>query len=202
MLAAPIAALSVNQQRLWDTLHHTAQWGDSKDGGVRRLALTKEDQAVREWFVNEAQKYGATVKVDEMGNIFAIRKGRNNELPLIGIGSHLDTQPAGGRYDGILGVQAGLEILKVLHEKQYSTYAPIAVISKLKPTVQKLLKIIKLMFPKYRLDKRRRGALQHWDAIECRLGWENHSRARVQPHRSRGSDFQGRTGQYWLPGIR
>ncbi len=130
-LAAPSSALSVNQQRLWDTLHHTAQWGDSKDGGVRRLALTKEDQAVREWFVDEAQKYGATVKVDEVGNIFAVREGQNNELPPIGIGSHFDTQPAGGRYDGILGVQAGLEILKVFHENQHTTYAPIAVIGKL-----------------------------------------------------------------------
>lgn len=128
--SAAQASLVVNQDRLWDTLHHTAQWGDSKDGGVRRLALTEEDKAVREWFVDEAAKCGATVKVDEMGNQFAIRPGRNNDLPPIGIGSHLDTQPAGGRYDGILGVQAGLELLKVLHENKHETYAPIAVVSK------------------------------------------------------------------------
>lgn len=127
-LKAP-PSFAVNQARLWDSVHHTAQWGDSKDGGVRRLALTDEDKAVREWFVDEAQKYGATVKVDEMGNIFAVRPGQNNDLPPIGIGSHLDTQPAGGRYDGILGVQAGLEILKILEENNYSTHAPIAVIS-------------------------------------------------------------------------
>lgn len=96
---------------------------------MRRLALTHEDKAVRKWFADEAQKSGATVIIDEIGNQFAVRTGQNNDLPPIGIGSHLDTQPAGGRYDGILGVQAGLEILRVLHEKERSTYAPIAVIS-------------------------------------------------------------------------
>lgn len=147
---ATAAALKVNQQRVWDTLHYTAQWGDSKDGGVRRLALTDEDKAVREWFVAEAQKYGATVKIDEMGNLFAVRPGQNNDLPPIGIGSHLDTQHSGGRYDGILGVHAGLEVLKTLQENQYSTYAPIAVISK--PNSPRRLGIcIKLTF--IRLDK-------------------------------------------------
>ncbi|OAP64703.1 hypothetical protein AYL99_00675 [Fonsecaea erecta] len=122
------STLTVNQQRLWDTLHHTAQWGATPEGGVRRLTLTPEDKAVRDWFVDTVQQYGATVKIDEMGNLFAIRPGQNNDIAPIGIGSHLDTQPAGGRYDGILGVQAGVEILKVLHENDYTTYAPIAVI--------------------------------------------------------------------------
>lgn len=123
-------ALAVNQTRLWDAIHHTAQWGDSKDGGVRRLALTDEDKTVRAWFVEEAQKYGATVKTDEIGNQFAVRPGQNNDLPPIGMGSHLDTQPAGGRYDGILGVLAGLEVLRVLHEHGHITYAPLAVVSR------------------------------------------------------------------------
>ena len=63
-----------------------------------------------------------------MGNIFAIRPGKNNNLAPIGLGSHLDTQPAGGRYDGILGVNSGLEVLKVIHENNVETYAPLAVI--------------------------------------------------------------------------
>jgi len=84
---------------------------------------------VREWFVAEAKKYGCSVKIDQMGNIFAIRRGRNNDVPPVGIGSHLDTQPAGGRYDGILGVLAGLEILKVLEESGTETHAPLAVIN-------------------------------------------------------------------------
>ncbi|EXJ87979.1 hypothetical protein A1O1_04906 [Capronia coronata CBS 617.96] len=123
------STLTVNQQRLWDTLHHTAQWGATPEGGVRRLTLTQEDKAVRDWFVDTVQQYGAKVKIDEMGNLFAVRPGQNNSLAPIGIGSHLDTQPAGGRYDGILGVQAGIEILKVLQENEYTTYAPIAVIN-------------------------------------------------------------------------
>ena len=123
------SGLSVNQTRLWETIHHTAQWGATPEGGVRRLALTDLDKSVREWFVSEAKKYGCAVKIDQMGNIFAIRRGRNDDIPPIGIGSHLDTQPAGGRYDGILGVQAGLEILKVLEETDTETHAPLAVIN-------------------------------------------------------------------------
>lgn len=123
------SGLSINQTRLWDAIHHTAQWGATPEGGVRRLALTDLDKSVREWFVAEAKRYGCSVKIDQMGNIFAIRRGRNNDIPPIGIGSHLDTQPAGGRYDGILGVQAGLEILKVLEETGTETHAPLAVIN-------------------------------------------------------------------------
>jgi N-carbamoyl-L-amino-acid hydrolase len=123
------SGLSVNQTRLWDTIHHTAQWGATPEGGVRRLALTDLDKSVREWFVAEAKQYGCSVKIDQTGDIFAIRHGRDDDIPPIGIGSHLDTQPAGGRYDGILGVQAGLEILKVLEETGTETHAPLAVIN-------------------------------------------------------------------------
>src|SRR5258708_8538558 len=87
------AALKVNQNRLWDTIHHTAQWGASPEGGVKRLTLTNEDKLVREWFRETTKKYGCTVKVDAMGNMFAIRPGLNMALAPIGIGSHLDTQP-------------------------------------------------------------------------------------------------------------
>ena len=121
--------LKVNQTRLWDTIHHTAQWGATPDGGIRRLTLTDEDKAVRDWFVETAKSYGCTIKIDEVGTIFAIRPGRDNSRAPIGIGSHLDTQPAGGKYDGILGVQAGIEILKVLHENNYTTNSPLAVIN-------------------------------------------------------------------------
>jgi hydantoinase/carbamoylase family amidase len=69
------------------------------------------------------------VQIDEMGNIFAIRPGRNNELPPIGLGSHLDTQPTGGKYDGILGVVTAIEVLKVVHENNITTYAPLVVVN-------------------------------------------------------------------------
>jgi len=93
------------------------------------LTLTPEDKAVREWFVDHVQEYGAKPTVDQMGSIFAVRPGENNDIPPIGIGSHLDTQPAGGRYDGILGVHAGIEVLRVLQLNNHRTYAPLAVIN-------------------------------------------------------------------------
>ncbi|RDW63296.1 hypothetical protein BP6252_10841 [Coleophoma cylindrospora] len=125
---APVG-LKVNQTRLWDAIHHTAQWSTSTAGGVKRLTLTDEDKSVREWFRKTTQDYGCTVTVDAMGNMFAVRSGKSNTVAPIGIGSHLDTQPAGGCYDGILGVQAGVEILKVLQENKIETFAPIAVIN-------------------------------------------------------------------------
>lgn len=84
---------------------------------------------MREWFVSETEKLGCHVKIDEMGNLFAIRPGKNPSLAPIGVGSHLDTQPAGGKYDGILGVQSGIEILRVLNENDHQTYAPLGVIN-------------------------------------------------------------------------
>lgn len=77
----------------------------------------------------ETQKYGCTVTVDAMGNIFAVRPGENSSLPPIAMGSHLDTQPTGGRYDGILGVTAGMEVLKTLYTAGVTTYAPLAVVN-------------------------------------------------------------------------
>ena len=111
-----IGHLKVNQKRLWGTLHHTAQWGAREDGGIKHLALTPEDKAVGKRFVDSTRSLGCNVKIDEMGNIFAIRNGKSRKLPPTGTGSHLGTQPAGGRYDGILGVQAGVEILRLLNE--------------------------------------------------------------------------------------
>jgi hydantoinase/carbamoylase family amidase len=96
---------------------------------MNRLTLNDDDKMVRDWFIEETAKYGCHHKIDEMGNIFAIRPGQNNSLPPIGLGSHLDTQPTGGKYDGILGVMSGIEVLKVLHEHQITSYAPVAVVN-------------------------------------------------------------------------
>lgn len=124
-----IPSYKVNEKRLWNSIHHTAQWGATPDGGIKRLALTDLDKSVREWFVSTVESLECSVKIDEMGNIFATRPGTSSSLPPIGIGSHLDTQPAGGRYDGILGVLAGVEVLQVLKENRHETHAPIAVIN-------------------------------------------------------------------------
>ena len=97
--------------------------------GMERLALTDADKTVRDWFVEEAKGLGCNVTVDEMGNIFAVRPGTKPDLPPIYAGSHLDTQPTGGRYDGILGIMAGLEGLRVLQENDIRTSHPIGLVN-------------------------------------------------------------------------
>jgi hydantoinase/carbamoylase family amidase len=96
---------------------------------MNRLASNDDDKSVRDWFISETAKYGTFHRVDEMGNIFAIRPGLNNDLPPIGLGSHLDTQPTGGKYDGILGVVSAMEVLQVIHANNITTYAPLAVVN-------------------------------------------------------------------------
>ncbi|KAH8892681.1 putative N-carbamoyl-L-amino acid hydrolase [Thozetella sp. PMI_491] len=123
------AKVRTDAQRTIETLEQACQWGNTPDGGMNRLTCNDDDRKVRDWFIEEAKKYGCQVKVDSMGNIFAIRSGQNNDLPPIGLGSHLDTQPTGGKYDGILGVISGLEVLKAVHTNNITTYAPLAVIN-------------------------------------------------------------------------
>lgn len=96
---------------------------------MARLALSDSDKQARNWFVETAKSLNCSVTVDEMGNIFAVRPGRRKNVPATFAGSHLDTQPAGGRYDGILGICAGLEMLKVLEEKQMETEGGVGVVN-------------------------------------------------------------------------
>jgi acetylornithine deacetylase/succinyl-diaminopimelate desuccinylase-like protein len=95
---------------------------------MSRLALTESDKDARDWFVFTAREYGCQTTVDEMGNIFAIRPGVKSGPPTV-TGSHLDTQPQGGRYDGILGICAGLEMLKVMNENWVETEYPVGVVN-------------------------------------------------------------------------
>lgn len=128
--------LSIQPNRLINTIHETAnlfgasgKWGDHfNETGVRRLALSDEDKGVRDWFVAEATKLGCTIKVDELGNIFAIYAGKNEGKPTA-IGSHLDTQPTGGRYDGIYGVLSGLEVLRTMKDNNFTPNYPICVVN-------------------------------------------------------------------------
>ncbi|KAL8818195.1 MAG: hypothetical protein Q9223_003120 [Gallowayella weberi] len=96
---------------------------------MSRLALSDADKQARDWFVHTTRSLGCKITVDKMGNIFAIRPGRRSSFPPTCTGSHLDTQPTGGRYDGILGVCAGLEVLKVLHEHKIETEFPLGVVN-------------------------------------------------------------------------
>jgi N-carbamoyl-L-amino-acid hydrolase len=121
--------LAIDSARLWSTIIETAQFGATPKGGINRLALSAEDAKVRAWFKAAVEAVGCTVRIDAMGSMFARRPGRNNALPPIAIGSHLDTQPTGGKFDGVIGVLAGLEILRRLHEAGIETEAPIEVIN-------------------------------------------------------------------------
>ena len=120
--------ISINPDRLWDTIMETAGFGSTGKRGISRLTLTDADRQMRDWFVGACEAIGCTVTVDDMGNIFARREGKNPSLAPIAMGSHLDTQPPGGRFDGILGVLAGLEVLRTLHDAGRVTHAPFEVI--------------------------------------------------------------------------
>jgi N-carbamoyl-L-amino-acid hydrolase len=121
--------LRIDGARLWATLMETAAFGGTAKGGVCRLTLTDLDRQVREWFIQRCEAAGCTVTADRMGNLFARRPGRDDSLPPIAFGSHLDTQPTGGKFDGILGVLAGLELMRTLDDAGYETAAPIELIN-------------------------------------------------------------------------
>jgi N-carbamoyl-L-amino-acid hydrolase len=119
----------INGARLWDSLMEMAQWGATAKGGVSRLALSEEDRHGRNLFVQWAEQAGCNVQVDTMGNIFARREGRNPELAPVLTGSHGDSQPAGGKFDGIYGVLAGLEVLRTLNDLSLVTERAIEVVN-------------------------------------------------------------------------
>ncbi|WP_020180083.1 M20 family metallo-hydrolase [Methylopila sp. M107] len=128
-MTAPTHNLAINSRRLWDAIHETAAFGGTPKGGVKRLTLSDEDKQVRDWFRAACEAIGCTVAVDEMGVMYARRPGRRNDLPPIALGSHLDTQPTGGKFDGVLGVLGGLEALRTLHDAGYETNAPIELVN-------------------------------------------------------------------------
>jgi beta-ureidopropionase / N-carbamoyl-L-amino-acid hydrolase len=121
--------LTINPQRLWDTLMETAQMGGTPKGGIKRLTVSDEDKRVRDWFKAECEKLGCVVEVDEVGNMFATRAGKRNDIAPIALGSHLDTQPTGGKFDGVLGVLGALEALRTLVDMGYETNAPIMIVN-------------------------------------------------------------------------
>jgi beta-ureidopropionase / N-carbamoyl-L-amino-acid hydrolase len=119
--------LTINPKRLWDSLMETAQFGGTPKGGIKRLTVSDEDKKVRDWFKVECEKLGCVVQVDEVGNMFATRPGKRGDILPIALGSHLDTQPTGGKFDGVLGVLGALEALRTLVDMGYETNAPIMI---------------------------------------------------------------------------
>ncbi len=119
--------LRINGDRLWASLMELAQIGATAKGGVCRLALTDLDRQGRDLVTRWAKEAGMTVTIDKIGNGFMRRPGRNNSLPPIMTGSHIDTQPTGGKFDGNYGVLAGIEVVRTLNDHGIETEAPIEV---------------------------------------------------------------------------
>jgi beta-ureidopropionase / N-carbamoyl-L-amino-acid hydrolase len=124
---AHVQGLRINGQRLWSSLMELAQIGATPKGGVCRLTLTDLDKQGRDLVTRWAREAGMTVTIDKIGNGFMRRAGRNNSLPPIMTGSHIDTQPTGGKFDGNYGVLAGIEVVRTLNENRVQTEAPIEV---------------------------------------------------------------------------
>ncbi len=121
--------LSVNGSRFWDTIEVSAGIGTGPEGGLRRLALGESDREMRDRFIAWCEAAGYGVTIDRLGNVFARRPGTDDSLPPVVIGSHLDTQAAGGRFDGIVGVLGGLEVLRSLDDLGIETRRPVEVVN-------------------------------------------------------------------------
>ena len=119
--------LTIDPQKLWDNLMDTAKLGGTPKGGIKRLTVSDDDKKVRDWFKAACEALGCKVSIDAVGNMFAVRPGRNNSLLPIAMGSHLDTQPTGGKFDGVLGVLGALEAMRTLVRSGYETNAPIMI---------------------------------------------------------------------------
>jgi N-carbamoyl-L-amino-acid hydrolase len=128
-MAAPGANLTINGDRLWDSLMQMARIGPGVAGGNNRQTLTDEDAEGRRLFAKWCAAEGLTMAVDQMGTMFARREGTEPDLAPVYVGSHLDTQPTGGKYDGVLGVLGGLEIIRSLNEREIRTKHPIVVVN-------------------------------------------------------------------------
>jgi beta-ureidopropionase / N-carbamoyl-L-amino-acid hydrolase len=121
--------LQIDSARLWDTIHETAKFGATPKGGVRRLTLGPEDKQVRDWFRKACEAAGLEVHIDALGTMFGLRRGRDMSKAPVGLGSHLDTQPTGGKFDGVLGTLAALEVVRTLNDAGIETETPICIVN-------------------------------------------------------------------------
>lgn len=123
-----VTSLRVNGKRLQESLEAMAKIGATPGGGVQRLALSDQDKEARDLFVRWLQEIDCEVTIDEMGNIFGRRPGKNRDLPVVMSGSHIDSQPKGGRFDGILGVMGALEVMRTLHDNNVETERDVVIV--------------------------------------------------------------------------
>ncbi|MFT6063823.1 MAG: N-carbamoyl-L-amino-acid hydrolase, partial [Paracoccaceae bacterium] len=126
-MTAPAQNLKINADRLWDSIHEMAEIGPGIAGGNNRQTLTDDDARGRALFQSWCEGAGMTMGLDTMGNMFATRAGTDPDALPVYMGSHLDTQPTGGRYDGVLGVLGGLEAVRTLNDLGIKTKHPIVV---------------------------------------------------------------------------
>ncbi len=124
-MTTPVSNLRINGDRLWDSLMDMAKIGPGVAGGNNRQTLTDEDAEGRALFQQWCEAAGCSMGLDQMGNMFARREGTDPDALPVYVGSHLDTQPTGGKYDGVLGVLGGLEILRTLNDMDIKTKHPI-----------------------------------------------------------------------------
>src|SRR5438477_3027429 len=126
-MAAPGENLRINSDRLWDSIMEMAKICPGIDGGNNRQTLTDSDKQGRELFKSWCDQAGLTMGVDQMGTMFMTRAGTDPDALPVYVGSHLDTQPTGGKYDGVLGVLSGLEVVRSLNDLGIKTKHPIVV---------------------------------------------------------------------------
>ena len=122
-------SLRVNGDRLWSSIMEMARIGATAKGGCNRQALTDEDRVGRELFTHWCQDAGCALSVDQMGNMFARRPGLDDALPTVMAGSHLDTQPTGGKFDGVFGVLAALEVVRTLNDADLVTDSSLTIVN-------------------------------------------------------------------------
>ncbi|MGA1219106.1 MAG: Zn-dependent hydrolase [Ilumatobacteraceae bacterium] len=123
------AGIQIDGERLWTTMHTLAEIGATEAGGVARVALTDVDKAGRDQFIDWVTALGCSVQIDRIGNLFARYEGTDPARPPVVIGSHLDSQPTGGKYDGAYGVMVGLEVIRALHDNEVRLDAAVEVVS-------------------------------------------------------------------------
>ncbi len=124
-----ITVLAVDSERLWQSLMELARIGATPKGGVRRITMTEADRQGRDCFADWCREAGLSIQIDGIGNVFARRGGADSTLAPIAMGSHLDSQPSGGKFDGAYGVMAGLEVVRSLNDANIRTKAPLEIIA-------------------------------------------------------------------------
>ena len=161
----------------------TAAFGATSKGGIKRLTVSDDDKRVRDWFKAECEKLGCVVEVDEVGNMFATREGKRKDLLPIALGSHLDTQPTGGKFDGVLGVLGALEALRTLVDMDYETNSPIMIVnwtneegSRFAPAMLCSGVYAGVFTPDYAYSREDRQGLKFGDELE-RIGYKGKHKA-------------------------